>query len=815
MTFVRRTALSLSLLAAIPAGVEFARPPAVEAELPPVPPTPPTSTPTLPIPTTTPVPPSLPSASVSPVRPASDFSPDAPLPSEYVRAADAARANGYSAAREVLAARLAGPEPERSRARVVLGLLAWEHDHAAEARQLLAAGAGPQALEDLRLFVLAAESSARGALAEARSTLETLLRNSPDSTLRTPALIDLADLANRGHAAKDALGFIDQARREHLTPVERERVDCQAWTIARATGDAGVARDAARRLLVSSPLAAARLDVTGVLVTQPQGDWRNFLSVDDLLERTAALLAVNIPQGALATLDAVPEANRGVDWNLLRARALIAAQRGAEALRALATVTGTTADEDAALELERSHAAADAAAVRRGRPALPAEERDRLHSAERSALRRAIDLPASAGLRAQAIRELYSDLDSSGDADATLALLHELARVAPADTLGARPLWERGWREYQGGNWSGAIGFWSELRDLYPAISFARSAQYWSARAFDKLGDKERARGAYLDLTQADTLDFYARQAVLRLPGRSQAFASAASGSGAGEPGGAPVARLETATPGDRRNEGRDKVRAKDDNGAREVWPEDPQLARARWLSDLALDKMALAELERRSSLAPAPSSTDNRASTALRGLILARTGDRRESLRALRTAFPRLATAHQETVPRVALDLFYPRAFAGDVTRLAGERSLPASLVFGIVHQESGFDPVAKSHAGARGLMQIMPATGRELAKRLGMTFSSQRLFEPEYSLRLGTTYFRQLMAMFDNRLELALAGYNGGPGRIQRLWREQPSNGEVDQFLEGLQPTESRNYVKRILVLAESYRSLYSDLS
>lgn len=199
----------------------------------------------------------------------------------------------------------------------------------------------------------------------------------------------------------------------------------------------------------------------------------------------------------------------------------------------------------------------------------------------------------------------------------------------------------------------------------------------------------------------------------------------------------------------------------------------------------------------------------------ALRGLVLARTGVRRESLRELRKAFPQLATAHQESVPRAALELYYPRPYADQVTRLAGEKSLPASLVFGIVHQESGFDPAAKSRSGARGLMQIMPSTGKELARRLGMSFSTQRLFDPEYSLRLGTTYFRQMLGMFDNRVELALAGYNGGPGRIQRLWREQQSAGEVDRFLEGLTIVESRNYVKRILVLAESYRSLYSDLS
>jgi soluble lytic murein transglycosylase-like protein len=195
----------------------------------------------------------------------------------------------------------------------------------------------------------------------------------------------------------------------------------------------------------------------------------------------------------------------------------------------------------------------------------------------------------------------------------------------------------------------------------------------------------------------------------------------------------------------------------------------------------------------------------------AARGLILA-LGARRETF-ASSAGVPQLA--HQETVPRAALELYYPRPFAGEVARFARERSLPSSLVFGIIHQESGFDPAAKSRSGARGLMQIMPATGKEVARRLGMSFTTQRLFEPEYSLRLGTTYFHQMLGIFDNRLELALAGYNGGPGRIGRLWREPQTQGEVDRFLEGLSIVESRNYVKRILVLAESYRSLYSDLS
>jgi soluble lytic murein transglycosylase len=164
--------------------------------------------------------------------------------------------------------------------------------------------------------------------------------------------------------------------------------------------------------------------------------------------------------------------------------------------------------------------------------------------------------------------------------------------------------------------------------------------------------------------------------------------------------------------------------------------------------------------------------------------------------------------------VPERALALYYPLDFRATVEEAARREQLDPAVVFGMIHQESGFDAAAKSRSGARGLMQLMPGTGKEVAKRLGLAYSTARLNDPGYSVRLGTTYFRQVLDRFDGRVELALAGYNGGPGRISRLWQAAGPRPELDRFLEGLSVTESRIYVKRILVLADSYRSLYPDL-
>jgi soluble lytic murein transglycosylase len=105
---------------------------------------------------------------------------------------------------------------------------------------------------------------------------------------------------------------------------------------------------------------------------------------------------------------------------------------------------------------------------------------------------------------------------------------------------------------------------------------------------------------------------------------------------------------------------------------------------------------------------------------------------------------------------------------------------------------------------------MQLMPATARELALKNGLDYSHEKLSDPAFNVRLGTTYLRQVFSMFDDNLELSLAGYNGGPYRIRRLWQESGGS-EIDRFLEGLNLEESKTYVKRILVLSDSYRQLY----
>ncbi|MCZ7652374.1 MAG: lytic transglycosylase domain-containing protein [Thermoanaerobaculia bacterium] len=487
--------------------------------------------------------------------------------------------------------------------------------------------------------------------------------------------------------------------------------------------------------------------------------------------RAGSLLALDLAPSALETLDAVPDEQRGLRWYELRGAALGAAARPEEAYALLASVRADSPDGQARLELARARAAEAAATPARGRTPAPAAARERYRRLAEQHLRQAAAPGADPDTARAALRARYAGLQGDERYAEGIAVLAELLQLDPADTTGARHLFERGWREYRGRNFTGAVGHWTELHSLYPRSGFGRSGRYWTARAFAALGDRGRGEAILREVAAADPVDFYARQAQQRLRGESLA---------AGE-----EAEL-----------------------AREPWPDDPRLARARRLTDFGLDQLALAEL------ALHEGEADRRARAALEGLVLARQGERRESLRLLRRAFPKLGTAFQSEVPPEAVALFYPLDFEETVRRHAEAQRLPVHLVMAVIHQESAFDPKAKSRSGARGLMQVMPATGRDLARQLRLPYSATRLYDPDYSVRLGTTYLRQMMRMFDGRVELALAGYNGGPGRIRQLWRLAGPEPEIDTFVEGLTIEESKNYVKRILVLADGYRRLHPTL-
>lgn len=134
--------------------------------------------------------------------------------------------------------------------------------------------------------------------------------------------------------------------------------------------------------------------------------------------------------------------------------------------------------------------------------------------------------------------------------------------------------------------------------------------------------------------------------------------------------------------------------------------------------------------------------------------------------------------------------------------------RQLPIHLIMALARQESAYYDRAVSHAGARGLMQLMPPTARETATKHRIPYSSKNeLFNPEKNIQLGTQYYRDMLNRFDNNRILATAAYNAGPHRVDRWLAKSQGRLPFDAWIETIPFKETRNYVQNVLAFSAIY--------
>ena len=156
-------------------------------------------------------------------------------------------------------------------------------------------------------------------------------------------------------------------------------------------------------------------------------------------------------------------------------------------------------------------------------------------------------------------------------------------------------------------------------------------------------------------------------------------------------------------------------------------------------------------------------------------------------------------------------LELNYPII---ETPKVVSKRTiLPQEVILSLIRQESEFDRDANSWVGAKGLMQIMPATGRLVSKQAGLRYSRSRLIEDEFfNLQLGCYYISGLNDEFDGAIYMAFAGYNAGPHRVRRWVKRfgDPRKGEIDpiDWIELIPFTETRNYVQRVIENIQVYK-------
>ena len=165
------------------------------------------------------------------------------------------------------------------------------------------------------------------------------------------------------------------------------------------------------------------------------------------------------------------------------------------------------------------------------------------------------------------------------------------------------------------------------------------------------------------------------------------------------------------------------------------------------------------------------------------------------------------------EQTPRALLELAYPLAYPSLIQAAAPENDLLPLLLLAVIRQESFFDPLAVSPAGALGLTQVMPPTAQGIAAELGFDdFSAPDLLQPEVSIQFGARYLRSQLDVFAGNPYFALAAYNAGPDNATR-WSQSLPISDMDLFVELIDFAETRSYVKLVLENYAVYRFLYGN--
>ncbi|HEY2232101.1 MAG TPA: transglycosylase SLT domain-containing protein, partial [Candidatus Angelobacter sp.] len=339
--------------------------------------------------------------------------------------------------------------------------------------------------------------------------------------------------------------------------------------------------------------------------------------------------------------------------------------------------------------------------------------------------------------------------------------------------------WKTAWLTYRMGKKDEAKRLFEEQLSMYPSSSEVPNAIYWRGRMAEDEGDKKLASAYYQKLAENYRYYYYANLARERLPKVGDETVDPPVLDSLPRP---PAPPHDWETPAD-------NIRAQ----------------KAQLLANAALYDFAVAEMQ-----AASPGSPPWEAKSVAE--IYDEQGSYIRAIETLKRAVPGYFAAEIPQIPRPVWESLFPRPFWEELKRDSAANRLDPHLVASLIRQESEFNPAAISPANAMGLMQLLPTVGKGMAKEMKIRhFSSDQLLVADTNLRLGTRYFRQIVDHYDGQVEYALAAYNAGVDRVND-WRKNGNFADVEEFVESIPFTETREYVQAIMRNAVIYKLLYS---
>lgn len=363
---------------------------------------------------------------------------------------------------------------------------------------------------------------------------------------------------------------------------------------------------------------------------------------------------------------------------------------------------------------------------------------------------------------------ILADLDhDDGRIDVARQRYLRAMEIRPDATQAAQAAMRVGGIHYLAGDYRTAADVFERYRRIHPKGTLFQQATFWLARVQLKAGQSDTARARLREVLDANPVSYYAMRAS-ELLGDQPWYASLTP-----SPATAPQVEQEVQV----------------------------AMARIDALKELGLSDAAAYEMDRTKRQLRSKEGALYTLAEALNergdvytGILLGREIQRRDGV-------------WNERLLRI----IYPFPHQDRVVAESRKNGLDPFLVAGLIRQESMFNARAVSAAGAIGLMQVMPATGRKLAAKAGLKrITSQQLKDPDINIRLGTIYLAELLGRYGGRVPDALAAYNAGPTRLVR-WREFPEYVDDDLFAERIPFAETRDYVKVVQQNAAIYAMLY----
>jgi soluble lytic murein transglycosylase len=342
------------------------------------------------------------------------------------------------------------------------------------------------------------------------------------------------------------------------------------------------------------------------------------------------------------------------------------------------------------------------------------------------------------------------------------AAYQRLAALFPDTQLAREGRWRQGWMAYRQQDFAQAEKLFAALAKSAGGTPDGESALYWQARSADRQAQTAKARQLYRDLLRRYPDGYYALWAERRLDLSASAL----------QPGTDGTAKPPPLSPS-----------------------LDRHYRRSQELAVIGLLRLARGELD----VVKDGASRD----PAFTRFLLAEYSRLQGYAAALRFALLLSREGHGNW-----LRYLFPHAYWETVNAQAQAKHLDPYLVLALIRQESMFDPEAVSPAQAYGLMQLLPKTAARLTNAQSVPTAS--LVDPEFNVRTGTLYLRQLLDLYDEELFMAIAAYNAGENAVDK-WRARYAGLEEDEFIESISYRETRNYVKLVLRNYRTYRRLY----